>query len=120
MLDPPKPSFTQRFSERFLKFEVAGYKAANKLHRGFVNCVLLFMVYNSWVFIRQYNDYWRLRRDSELPAEWTEEAPKAGFKDWRIEKDRAERDRRIKEVNTHNETGKMNVQENNTKRSFYD
>jgi len=54
----------ERFEEYFQKMELMGVKAANKLHRGFINLILLFMAYNVYVFVGNYNAYWRLRRVS--------------------------------------------------------
>ena len=61
------PSIRQKFDRLFVKMELFGVRAANKVHRGFVNCILLFIGYNMYVFIRNYNAYWRLRRDPNVP-----------------------------------------------------
>ena len=95
-IEPPKLSFTQKFSERFLRWEVYGHKTANKMHKYFVNAVLLFMAYNIYTFIGAYNSYWRLWRDSDLPKDWQEEAPRAGHLDWKVEWERIERENRAK------------------------
>ena len=59
--------FKQRFNQWFSKMELLGVKAANKMHRGFINLILLFMAYNFYSFVRNYNTYWRLRRDPNIP-----------------------------------------------------
>ena len=55
------------FENYFSKMELIGVKAANKVHRGFVNLVLLFIGWNMYSFAVNYNNYWRLRRDPNLP-----------------------------------------------------
>ena len=55
------------FENYFSKMEMIGVKAANKVHRGFVNLVLLFIGWNMYSFAVNYNNYWRLRRDPNLP-----------------------------------------------------
>ncbi|CAI2384060.1 unnamed protein product [Moneuplotes crassus] len=87
----PKPS---RYEQFMNKLELKGYKAANKIHRYFVNCIFLFMGYNLYIFVREYNAYWRLRRDSDLPEEWLEDIPK-NTKEFDMEKERIEREKRI-------------------------
>jgi hypothetical protein len=47
--------------------ELMGVKAANKIHRGFINLIFLFIGWNIYVFVRNYNNYWRLRRDPNIP-----------------------------------------------------
>ena len=49
------------------KMELLGVRAANKLHRGFVNIILLWIGWNMYSFAVNYNNYWRLRRDPNLP-----------------------------------------------------
>ena len=44
-----------------------GVRGANRLHKGFVNIVLLFIAYNMYTFVKSYNNYWRLRRDPNVP-----------------------------------------------------
>jgi hypothetical protein len=66
-------SCRSRFDKVFSKMELMGVRAANKMHKGFVNCVLLFIGYNFYVFISNYNAYWRLRRDPNVPKQWLEE-----------------------------------------------
>ena len=50
-----------------------GVRGANFTHRGFVNIVLLFIGWNFYSFVRNYNNYWRLRRDPNVPKQWLEE-----------------------------------------------
>ena len=59
--------FRERFNEWFTKMELLGVKAANKIHKGFINVILLFILYNMYTFTRNYNNYWRLRRDPNIP-----------------------------------------------------
>jgi len=68
-----KGDFKERFNAWFTRMELLGVKAANKLHRGFINCILLFMAWNVYSFIRNYNNYWRIRRDANIPRQWLEE-----------------------------------------------
>ena len=74
-----------------------GVKAANKLHRGFINLILLFIGWNIYSFSVNYNNYWRLRRDPNLPRQWLEEQTRPGEADWEVERERADREDRIKE-----------------------
>ena len=53
------------------------------------------MAWNVYTFVREYNAYWRLRRDSDIPEEWLEDVPKKKLKDWDIEKERIEREKRL-------------------------
>ena len=79
----------------FTKLEMFGVRAANKLHRGFVNLVLLFLAWNLYSFVASYNTYWRLRRDPNVPKQWLEEQEDPGQQDWRLEKERVERGQRM-------------------------
>ena len=75
--------------------ELMGVKGANMLHRGFINCVLLFICWNMYSFAVNYNNYWRLRRDPNLPRQWLEEQTRPGEKDYDIERERAAREERL-------------------------
>ena len=55
------------------KLELLGVKAANKIHRGCINLILLFIAWNCYSFGVNYNNYWRLRRDANIPRQWLEE-----------------------------------------------
>ena len=77
------------------RMELIGVKAANKIHRGFINCILLFCAWNLYSFAVNYNNYWRLRRDPNLPRQWLEEQTRPGEKDYDIERDRAAREERL-------------------------
>ena len=68
-----KGDFKERFNAWFTKMELLGVKTANKIHRYFINCILLFIGYNLYSFARNYNSYWRLRRDPNIPRQWLEE-----------------------------------------------
>jgi hypothetical protein len=63
----------QKFEHYFSKMELLGVRAANKMHRGFINLILLFIGWNVYSFSVNYNNYWRLRRDPNLPRQWLEE-----------------------------------------------
>lgn len=88
-------TWQQRFDKLFTKMELMGVRAANKMHKGFVNCVLLFIGYNFYVFISNYNAYWRLRRDPNVPKQWLEEQEGPGQEDWMLEKERVKREERM-------------------------
>ena len=88
-------SWQSRFDKLFTKMELLGVRAANKMHKGFVNCVLLFIGYNFYVFISNYNSYWRLRRDPNVPKQWLEEQEGPGEGDWMLEKERVKREERM-------------------------
>ncbi len=90
-----KQDFKERFNALFTKLEFMGVRAANKAHRGFINFILLFMAWNVWQFIKNYNEYWRLRRDPNIPRQWLEEKTKPGSDDWKVERERLERDERM-------------------------
>ena len=79
---PPQNDWRARFEVYFTKLEHMGVRAANKLHRGFINCILLFIAWNMYSFSVNYNNYWRLRRDPNLPRQWLEEQTRPGEKDW--------------------------------------
>ena len=72
-----------------------GVRGANRLHKGFVNIVLLFIGYNMYSFVKSYNNYWRLRRDPNVPKQWLEENNDPGEKDWLLEKERVRREERM-------------------------
>lgn len=72
----------------FNRMELLGVKGANMLHRGFINCILLFICWNMYSFAVNYNNYWRLRRDPNLPRQWLEEQTRPGEKDYDIERER--------------------------------
>jgi hypothetical protein len=93
--NPNPKDFRQRFNELFTRMELMGVKAANKLHRGFINLIFLFLFWNIYVFTRNYNNYWRLRRDPNIPRQWLEEQQRPGSEDWAIERERMERDQRL-------------------------
>ena len=44
------------------KVEKAGYKLANRLHKFGVLSIITFILYNFYVFGREYNSHWRARR----------------------------------------------------------
>jgi hypothetical protein len=88
-------SWRVRFEKLFVKMELFGVKAANKLHRGFINIVLLFIAYNMYSFVSNYNAYWRLRRDPNVPKQWLEEQDDPGQQDWEHERERVKREERM-------------------------
>ena len=65
--------WNQKFEQMLTKAELVGIRAANNIHKWFINAILLFLVYNMYNFSVQYNNYWRLRRDPNLPRQWLEE-----------------------------------------------
>ena len=88
-------SWRSRFDRLFVKMELFGVRAANKTHRGFVNLILLFIGYNMYIFVRNYNSYWRLRRDPNVPKQWLEEQDDPGQADWMLERERVKREERM-------------------------
>jgi hypothetical protein len=62
-----------RFDNMFTRMELMGVRAANKAHRGCINLILVFIGWNLYSFVRNYNNYWRLRRDPNIPKQWLEE-----------------------------------------------
>jgi hypothetical protein len=44
------------------KFEKIGYKAANTLHKVGVLSLVGFIMFNIYIFGKEYNAYWRARR----------------------------------------------------------
>ena len=79
------------------RMEIMGVKGANMLHRGFINCILLFIAWNMYSFAVNYNNYWRLRRDPNLPRQWLEEQTRPGEKDYDTERERVAREQRLAE-----------------------
>ena len=73
MSQPPQKDWKLIFERYFSKMELIGVKAANKIHRGFINLIFLFIGWNIYSFSVNYNNYWRLRRDPNLPRQWLEE-----------------------------------------------
>ena len=57
--------------------------------------MLLFIGWNLYSFAVNYNNYWRLRRDPNLPRQWLEEQTRPGEKDYEIELSRAQREKRL-------------------------
>ncbi len=96
-MEPNKggPSWKSKLDMMFTRMELMGVKGANMLHRGFINLTLLFICWNLYSFAVNYNNYWRLRRDPNLPRQWLEEQTRPGEKDYDIERDRAAREERI-------------------------
>ena len=66
-------SWKFKFNQMFTKLELMSVRAANKAHKGFINMVLLFIAWNVYSFTSNYNNYWRLRRDPNIPKQWLEE-----------------------------------------------
>ena len=97
-MDPKKPSpetLRSKLDKTFMRMELMGVKGANMLHRGFINVILVFIAWNMYSFAVNYNNYWRLRRDPNLPRQWLEEQTRPGEKDYDIERDRAGREERL-------------------------
>lgn len=90
-------NYREKFNQWFTRLEIIGHHAANKAHRYFINMILLFMGYNICVFVVNYNNYWRLRRDPNIPKEWLaeESETRSGAADWKIERERIEREARL-------------------------
>jgi hypothetical protein len=88
-------SWKARLNTMFTKIELFGVRAANKTHRGFINLILVFIAWNGYTFVRNYNNYWRLRRDPNIPSQWLEEQEKPGSDDWIVEKERLSREERM-------------------------
>ena len=87
--EPPVPTqWRTKLDSMFSRMELMGVKGANMLHRGFINCILLFICWNMYSFAVNYNNYWRLRRDPNLPRQWLEEQTRPGEKDYDIERER--------------------------------
>jgi hypothetical protein len=66
-------SWRTRFDNMFTRMELMGVRGANKAHRGCINLILIFIGWNLYSFVRNYNNYWRLRRDPNIPKQWLEE-----------------------------------------------
>ena len=67
MSKPPTQDWKTWLDKYFTRMELVGVKAANKVHRSFINLILLFIGWNLYSFSVNYNNYWRLRRDPNLP-----------------------------------------------------
>jgi len=44
------------------KIEKSGYKWANRLHKFSVFSIVAFIIYNFYIFGKEYNSHWRARR----------------------------------------------------------
>mmetsp|Transcript_1576 Transcript_1576/g.2777 ORF Transcript_1576/g.2777 Transcript_1576/m.2777 type:complete len:91 (+) Transcript_1576:156-428(+) len=76
--------------------EMFGVRAANFTHKSFINIILAFMVYNVFLFTSNYNAYWRLRRDPNIPKQWLEESENTKLtEDMRLEEERVTRENRM-------------------------
>ena len=95
MTEPPRNNWKGFLDHYFTKLEILGVKSANKAHRGFVNFVLVFCAWNIYSFSVSYNNYWRIRRDPNLPRQWLEEQTRPGEADWEVERERADRESRL-------------------------
>ena len=95
----PPQAWKSKLETMFSRMELMGVKGANMLHRGFINMILLFCGWSMYSFAVNYNNYWRLRRDPNLPRQWLEEQTRPGEKDFDIEHDRAAREGRLTEHN---------------------
>ena len=86
-MDPKKGSenWQSKIDRLLTRMELMGVRGANMLHKGFVNCILLFICWNMYSFAVNYNNYWRLRRDPNLPRQWLEEQTRPGEKDYETE-----------------------------------
>ena len=87
----------QKFDSYLSRMEIMGVKAANKFHRFFINCIFVFIGWNMYSFAVSYNNYWRLRRDPNIPRQWLEEQTRPGEEDWKVERERHSREERIQE-----------------------
>lgn len=98
-MDPKNnQNWRSSLDKMFTRMELLGVKGANKIHRGFINCILVFICWNMYSFGVNYNNYWRLRRDPNLPRQWLEEQTRPGEKDYEIESNRQAREQRITET----------------------
>ena len=93
----PKQNWKAMMDRYLSKMELIGVKGANMVHRGFINGVLLFICWNMYSFAVNYNNYWRLRRDPNLPRQWLEEQTRPGEGDYDIERERQAREIRLKQ-----------------------
>lgn len=56
-----------KFNTKMTKWENKGFETANKLHRFSINVCLLFITYQLYSFLKEYNDFFlRARRVTEL------------------------------------------------------
>lgn len=93
----PKQNWRLKLDQMLTRMELIGVKGANVIHKGFINLILVFICWNMYSFAVNYNNYWRLRRDPNLPRQWLEEQTRPGEKDYDIERDRAAREQRLQE-----------------------
>lgn len=95
-----------RFEKLISRMEQMGQTAANKAHRGFVNLILLFIAYNTYVFISSYNSYWRLRRVSFFALlTLTFRTPPSPNSGWKKRRGRGKRIGRSKEIGLRESRG---------------
>ncbi len=66
------------FDSKMTKWENRGFHAANKMHKFGVNCALVFIMYNIYAFLRDYNNFFlhaRQLHELEKPAERDNDGP---------------------------------------------
>ena len=107
---PETKDWRVRMDTWLTKLELLGVRAANKIHRGFVNFILIFIGWNCYSFAVNYNNYWRLRRDANIPRQWLEEQTKPGEADWQVERDRVAREGRLQNEIEKEATGGLTTE----------
>ncbi len=58
----PSTKLPQKEKTQVHKIEKIGYKVANKVHKFAVLSMVSFIIFNIFLFGKQYNDHWRARR----------------------------------------------------------
>lgn len=65
----------QKIDEKVTKIENKGFRAANRMHRYAINGCLLFIGYQLYVFLREYNDFFLHARKIKKMEEFDIEGP---------------------------------------------
>lgn len=64
-----------KLNEKLTKIENKGFNWANKLHRGAINGCLIFIGYQVYVFLREYNDFFLNARKIKKMEQFDQEGP---------------------------------------------
>ena len=61
--------------DRFTKFENKGFNFANKMHKFAINGCLIFIGYQLYVFLREYNDFFLNARKIKKMEQFDQDGP---------------------------------------------
>ena len=65
-----------KFDSKLTKWQDKGFHAANRLHKLSINVCLIFITYQIYQFLKDYNDFFlRARRVSQLQDDYKDNEP---------------------------------------------